>query len=316
MLVDCAVGGRAFGHPQLADQPSLYLPPLLPWGCVVPPITRCLQGYILGQYGLLYALENEQSVAGLVVLNTPLGLKTPLRPELAAYKSPLPFLRPKAGATFPADTFNAAGGPYALAYKDAQAYLGAPGGSALLSAAQYSAAQHRPHLALACEHERAPAACQPSALLLPTSSTGRPACLPLPAEPYQADPAASAAVAATMQQVDFPALLKRVDQGYESWRRPSLLLFGTSGGWMRRRPVPRAPRLRPAWADDWRLPSAEHTQRELHAAAPGRPQAAASQPHLPAAPSSHLSWLPSPPCPALPCPALSCRPVHRLWICV
>jgi hypothetical protein len=33
-----------------------------------------------------------------------------------------------------------------------------------------------------------------------------------------------------MQQVDFPALLKRVDQGYESWRRPSLLLFGTSGG--------------------------------------------------------------------------------------
>ena len=32
-----------------------------------------------------------------------------------------------------------------------------------------------------------------------------------------------------MQQVDFPALLKRVDQGYESWRRPSLLLFGTSG---------------------------------------------------------------------------------------
>jgi hypothetical protein len=54
--------------------------------------------------------------------------------------------------------------------------------------------------------------------------------LPLLAEPYQADPAASAAVAATMQQVDFPALLKRVDQGYESWLRPSLLLFGTSGG--------------------------------------------------------------------------------------
>jgi hypothetical protein len=102
--------------------------------------TSLLQGYILGQYGLLYALENEQSVAALVILNTPLGLKTPLRPELAAYKSPLPFLRPKAGATFPADTYNAAGGPYAMAYKDAQAYLGALG-SAQLSSAQLSSAQ-------------------------------------------------------------------------------------------------------------------------------------------------------------------------------
>jgi pimeloyl-ACP methyl ester carboxylesterase len=102
-----------------------------------------LQGYILGQYGLLYALENEQSVAALVILNTPLGVKTPLRPELAAYKSPLPFLRPKAGASFPADTYNAAGGPYAMAYKDAQAYLG--------GCTWLSAAQHSPHpVAYAC----------------------------------------------------------------------------------------------------------------------------------------------------------------------
>lgn len=51
---------------------------------------------------------------------------------------------------------------------------------------------------------------------------------PRRAAPY-ADPAASAAVAAIMERVDFPQLLRRVDQGYESWRQPSLLLFGTSG---------------------------------------------------------------------------------------
>jgi pimeloyl-ACP methyl ester carboxylesterase len=81
-------------------------------------------GYILGQYGMLYALENEDSVAKLVILNTPLALKTALRPELAAYKNPLPFLRPKPGAKFAGDLFNAAGGPYAMQYRDAQAYDG------------------------------------------------------------------------------------------------------------------------------------------------------------------------------------------------
>lgn len=134
------------------------------------PFVLVVQGYILGQYGMLYALENEDSVAKLVILNTPLGLKVPLRPELAAYKNPVPFLRPKPGAKFAADLFNASGGPYAMAYRDAQAY----------------------------------------------------------AAPYESDPAASAAIAAIMDKVDFPALLKRVDQGYESWRKPSLLLFGTS----------------------------------------------------------------------------------------
>ncbi|KAL4857953.1 hypothetical protein ACK3TF_001924 [Chlorella vulgaris] len=126
--------------------------------------------YILGQYGMLYALENEDSVAKLVILNTPLALKTALRPELAAYKNPLPFLRPKPGAKFAGDLFNAAGGPYAMQYRDAQAYDA----------------------------------------------------------PYQQDPAASAAIAAIMERVDFPALLKRVDEGYLTWRKPSLLLFGSS----------------------------------------------------------------------------------------
>ncbi len=52
------------------------------------------QGYILGQYGLLYALEHPELVSRLLILNTPLSPKTKLRPELAAYKSPLPFMRP------------------------------------------------------------------------------------------------------------------------------------------------------------------------------------------------------------------------------
>lgn len=59
-----------------------------------------------------------------MILNTPLSPKTALRPELAAYKAPLPFMRPKAGATFAGDTFNAAGGPYAMSRRDADAYNG------------------------------------------------------------------------------------------------------------------------------------------------------------------------------------------------
>jgi len=43
---------------------------------------------------LLYALEHEEQVSRLFILNTPLALNSKLRPELAAYKSPIPFLRP------------------------------------------------------------------------------------------------------------------------------------------------------------------------------------------------------------------------------
>ena len=92
----------------------------------------------------------------LVILNTPLGLKTPLRPELAAYKNPLAFLRPRPGARFDAANYNAAGGPYAMSFRDAQAYDA----------------------------------------------------------PYESDPAASAAVAATMESLDYAALLRRVDEGW------------------------------------------------------------------------------------------------------
>jgi hypothetical protein len=53
-----------------------------------------LQGYVLGQYGLLYALAHEEQISRLFILNTPLALSSKLRPELAAYKSPIPFMRP------------------------------------------------------------------------------------------------------------------------------------------------------------------------------------------------------------------------------
>lgn len=53
-----------------------------------------VQGFVLGQFGLLYALEHEEQIDRLFILNTPLSLKSKLRPELAAYKSPVPFLRP------------------------------------------------------------------------------------------------------------------------------------------------------------------------------------------------------------------------------
>lgn len=134
------------------------------------PFALVVQGYVTGQYGLMYALEAGDALAKLVILNTPLGVKgSKLRPELAAYKSPLPFMRPKAGAAFDAANYNAAGGPYALARRDADAYEA----------------------------------------------------------PY-ADPAASAAVAATMACVDFPALLARVDDGYQAWRKPALVLHGAN----------------------------------------------------------------------------------------
>ncbi len=71
------------------------------WGCnraCVLALPACLpvprQGFILGQYGLLYALEHPDQVSRLMVLNTPLALSTKLRPELAPYKAPLAVMRP------------------------------------------------------------------------------------------------------------------------------------------------------------------------------------------------------------------------------
>jgi hypothetical protein len=44
---------------------------------------------------MLYALQHSDKVARLLVLNTPVATNTKLRPELAAYKNPVAFLRPK-----------------------------------------------------------------------------------------------------------------------------------------------------------------------------------------------------------------------------
>jgi hypothetical protein len=101
-------------------------------GCCRPgsdctlPLTQPLpppppQGYVLGQYGLLHALEHQQDVARLLILNTPLAVKTKLRPELAAYKNPLPFLRP-GSKPFDGYNYNASGSPYAMQARDAEVY--------------------------------------------------------------------------------------------------------------------------------------------------------------------------------------------------
>lgn len=38
--------------------------------------------------------------------------------------------------------------------------------------------------------------------------------------PVQEEPAATAAISATLDQLDFSALLKAVDDGYRTWRKP------------------------------------------------------------------------------------------------
>lgn len=80
----------------------------------------CHCRFVLGQYGLLWALKHADDISHLVILGTPLGVSTSLRPELAPYKSPVPFLRPKPDSKFAGDLFNAAGLAYVIAYDDAQ----------------------------------------------------------------------------------------------------------------------------------------------------------------------------------------------------
>lgn len=127
------------------------------------PLALVVQGYATAQYALLWALEREQDVERLIVLNTPLSVKSKLRPELAAFKPALPFL-PKP-SSFDAGSFAATGSPYAMARDDWEAY-------------------------------------------------GR-------ADPFKA-------VAGTMESMgDFGALLRRVDEGFITWRTPSVILHGS-----------------------------------------------------------------------------------------
>jgi len=130
------------------------------------PVALVVQGFILPQYALLWALANEGKVERLMVLNTPLATSSKLRPELAAYKNPVAFMRPKG---FAGDLYNASGSAYVMERKVADVY----------------------------------------------------------AKPYS-EPGAVAAVAATMDKVDFGKLLAKVNDGFRSWRRPSVVLFGGS----------------------------------------------------------------------------------------
>ena len=77
-------------------------------------------GFVLGQYGILWASRHAQEVDRLIILGVPLGKRTPLRPELAAYKAGMPFMRPKEDAKFPGDSFAANGLAYVMSYEDAQ----------------------------------------------------------------------------------------------------------------------------------------------------------------------------------------------------
>jgi hypothetical protein len=89
-------------------------------GLAKTPLCVLTHGYILGQYGLLWARQNSEHVNKLAILNVPLGRKTGLRPELAPYKAAMPFMRPKPDASFSGDLYNAAGLAYVIQYDDAQ----------------------------------------------------------------------------------------------------------------------------------------------------------------------------------------------------
>jgi len=80
------------------------------------PIILCTQGYILGQYGVLWATENPERIEKLVILNTPLGMKSKLVDPLGSYKG---FLKGFAFGKQPdAGMFHAGGGPYAFNFTD------------------------------------------------------------------------------------------------------------------------------------------------------------------------------------------------------
>lgn len=47
-------------------------------------------------------------------------------------------------------------------------------------------------------------------------------------KPYADSPAASAAIAAIMDNLDFKALCQSIDDGFRTWRQESILLFGAN----------------------------------------------------------------------------------------
>ncbi|MEW5303240.1 MAG: hypothetical protein WDW36_005948 [Sanguina aurantia] len=133
------------------------------------PFALIVHGFIMGQFGLLYAQQHPEQVSRLLVLNTPVSKDTKLRPELAPYKAPFSFMRP-GNKPFNGINFNASGSPYAMDYNDALIY------------------------------DRC----------------------------YREEPAASVAITAIMERVDFPKLVAEVDEGFRAWRQPTVVLFGSS----------------------------------------------------------------------------------------
>uniref|UniRef100_A0A061QYM8 Haloalkane dehalogenase n=1 Tax=Tetraselmis sp. GSL018 TaxID=582737 RepID=A0A061QYM8_9CHLO len=141
------------------------------------PVRLVVQGYILAQYALLWALDNPDRIDKLVILNTPLSTKAKLPPYLAPYKNPLPFLRPK--GTFAADMHNAGGSAYVMQRRDADVYM----------------------------------------------------------QPYVDDAGANEALAAALDKCDLKALLEKVDEGFRSWRKDTLVLFGGSDRYLEQKSV-------------------------------------------------------------------------------
>ena len=87
------------------------------------------QGFILGQYGLLYALKNRESIDKLVVLNTPLETKTQMPGILKKLKGSGGGLfgglfgsEGGSVAEIRADTYCGLGGPYLMPADDALVY--------------------------------------------------------------------------------------------------------------------------------------------------------------------------------------------------
>ena len=83
------------------------------------------QGYILGQFGLIYALENSANISKLIILNTP--LTTGLPSELKKYQTQKGmfgmFAEKGPPKEITADYYVAGGGPYILEREPAIAYM-------------------------------------------------------------------------------------------------------------------------------------------------------------------------------------------------
>lgn len=85
-------------------------------------ISLVVQGYVLPQYAMLWAAANEDRVERIVVLPTPLSLKTKLPPALAPYKAAVAFLRPKKGEAFAGDVWAASQSAYVMQREVADGY--------------------------------------------------------------------------------------------------------------------------------------------------------------------------------------------------